>query len=360
MIPQNIYAPILKGKAAEFQALLNLDNEIKQGIIPIFEIFPDKKKVDNPMNTALKYIDKIKPNSDIYVDASMVCDIGNMTSGTHPLTYMFNYLRKQHWSAIPVFSTRTSNAYNTEVKKILFKDKKGACIRVYKNIDDVSINDKIEKLILFMEVDPTQIDLIVDLGPLEEKNTEKDYKWTVKAINNLKYLHKWRSLVLAGSSLPMDLSNLKPNDVYEIKRCVWEIWRKLYENKSVDRLPSYSDYGISHPLLLNLDLKTKDGKDAPPNASASIRYTHESIYYIYRGYGTRQLGFEQFFDLSETLINSNEYYGQDHCLGDDFIHRCGTQKKDKGNLKTWRWVGTVHHITVVVEQLRQFFLNFKA
>jgi len=352
MINQNQYVPILKGKEGEFRALSKLPEEIKDSIVPIIDLVPNsQKKFDDHIKSTLGYIKKWQRNRLLYIDGYMIQDDENMSSGQHYMSYVFNELRKESFNVIPVVSNVTGILYNEHIKRIVKKDKKGVCVRIFKKATN-DLNDELDKLLSYLELESSAVDLVIDLRSLEDISLNEIYDWSVKAISELNYLPNWRSLVISGGNFPIDLTELKQDQIHLIARKEWGVWNKLIKSNDVERLPSYSDYAISHPRI-SADIS------GVPNASASIRYTHESDFYVYRGKGTRQYGFEQFLILSQTLINSSEYYGEVHCAGDKFIHICGTEKKKKGNLTTWRWVGTNHHITVVVNQLRQFLRDFK-
>lgn len=267
------------------------------------------------------------------------------------MEYIFDELRKSKHNVIPVVSNISDIEYIKQINSILDKDKKGACLRVFCNREK-NINNEIEAILPRINSNISEIDLLIDLRSLEILTVEEIYEWQRMILTNLSSIKKWRSLVIAGGNFPIDLTELKADQIHLIQRKHWLSWNQLFRDKNIERYPTYSDYAISHPKMSEVK--------GFPNASASIRYTHENEYYVYRGRGTRQYHYDQFFDISEALLNSEEYYGQDHCAGDKFIHVCGTEKVKKGSLTTWRWVGTCHHITVVVNQLRQFWRDFNA
>jgi hypothetical protein len=354
MIGQQKYVPILKGKSGEFSALEKLDGTIKDLIVPIIDMVPNPTKTfEKSITDFLGYITKkwIKDKL-IYIDGYMIQDQGLMASGMHPLQFIFEELNKKNYNAIPVISNVTDPGYNDAVKKVCEKDNKGVCIRIFRK-SGLDINDELNRLTSFLNINPNSCDLVIDLRSLEDIGVEEIYLYTLNLINNLNYLSEWRSFVLSGGSFPIDLTELKPDQVHIIQRKEWTLWNNLLHRGEIERFPSFSDYAISHPLLSNIDIGI-------PNASASIRYTNEGDFYVYRGRGTRQHSFDQFYDLSESLINSSEYYGQNHCPGDEFIQKCGVEKKKTGSLTTWRWVGTVHHLTVSANQVLQFWRNFNA
>lgn len=353
MIDREKYVPILKCKAGEFIALAKLPDSLKNETVPIADLVPvhNKKSFVEHIKSSIGYIKSWGNERLLYIDGYMLQDTDLTMGRKKYMEYIFDELRKNGNNVIPVVSNISNLEYLEQVKNIIEKDGKGVCLRVFVN-RELNINDEIERTIQRLGININQIDLLIDLQSVENLKIEEIYTWQKDILLNLVYSSSWRSLFLAGSSFPINLIKLSANQIHIIPRKHWLAWKQLINKKEIERIPTYSDYGISHPLIAEVE--------GIPNASASIRYTYESEYYIYRGSGTRQQGFEQFYDLSESLMNSNEFYGTEHCAGDRYINICGTKKEKPGSLKTWRWVGTCHHLTVVINQLRQFWRDFNA
>lgn len=354
MISEKQYVPILKGKDGEFSALAKLPSEQKERIVPIIDLVPNpSKKFNDHLKDILGYVKKKwEQHRLFYIDGHMIQDYDYLSTGIYSMKYIFSELHKDNFNVIPVISNATGFEYNEQIKRILRIDNKGVCVRILrKAINDV--NNELEQILSFLEMDSSSVDLVFDLRSLKDLSVDKIYEWCVKTINELSNISNWRSLVLSGGNFPVDLTELKPDQIHLVPRNEWEVWKKLAERNEIERLPSYSDYAISHPQM-------SEYGPGIPNASASIRYTHESDFYVYRGRGTRQHHFEQFFELAEALVNSSEYYSKEHCAGDKFILKCAKEKKKPGSLRTWRWVGTNHHLTVVANQLLQFFRDLSA
>jgi hypothetical protein len=353
MIAQEKYVPILKCKKGEFIALNKLPDNLKDEIIPIADLVPvqNKKSFVEHIKSSVGYIRTWGAERLLYIDGYMLQDTDLAIGRKKYMEYIFDELRRSKNNVIPVVSNISNLEYLNQVKYIIEKDEKGVCVRIFCD-REMNINDEIESTIQRLNLNINQIDLLIDLQSVEILKVDEILNWQKVTFSNLVYPSSWRSLVLSGSNFPINLSKLTANQIHPIPRKHWLAWKRLFRNKDIERLPSYSDYGISHPLM--------SAFEGIPNASASIRYTHENEYYIYRGRGTRQHGFEQFFDLSESLINSEEFYGDEHCAGDKYISVCGTDKKKPGSLTIWRWVGSCHHLTVAVNQLRQFWRDFNA
>jgi hypothetical protein len=362
MISQNQYAPILKCKEGELKALTKLSLKQKDSVVPIVDIVDNPlKSFEEQVNAAVTYLSKWDKNRLLYIDGYMVQEGELIFSGQHYMQYIFDELTKNVFNIIPVISNIANADYFEAIKNILIKDQKGICVRIFRS-ETRDINLELDNILNYLEIDQTSVDLLIDLESVEDLTIDEISNWSIKKISEIKHLTKYRSLIISGGNFPINLIKLKADQIHFIPRKQWLAWQNICKSSEIDRIPAYSDYAISHPQMFELDedeSQVSEPDKIIPNASASIRYTHESDYIIYRGKGTRQHGYKQFFSISESLINSEEYYGKNHCEGDEFICKCGTEKKKTGNLTTWRWVGTVHHITVVVNQLLQFWRDFK-
>lgn len=352
MISQKQYAPILKCKDGEFKALSKLSAAEKDQIVPIIDIVDNPtKSFEDHITATIGYLNKWDTDRLLYIDGYMVQEGELVFSGQHYMKYIFDELNKSDFNIIPVISNTTNVDYNEVIKNILIEDQKGVCVRIFRS-ETRDINFELDTILNYLEIDQSSVDLLLDLESVDDLTINEIFEWSVQKISEIKHLAKYRSLIVSGGNFPINLVKLKADQVHIIPRKQWLAWQRICNSSDIERYPTYSDYAISHPQMSEFG-------EGIPNASASIRYTHESDYVIYRGKGTRQHSFDQFFSISESLINSDDYYGNDHCLGDDFIYKCGTDKKKPGSLTTWRWVGTIHHLTVVVNQLLQFWRDFK-
>ncbi len=365
MIPNNKYVPILKGKSGEFRALNNLPSEIKDAIVPIIDLVkftPQSSKYtqgkrqqtfDDYVNAIIKYFRiRWEYNRLIYIDGYLLNKNKKLSNGYSPLKFIFDTLLNENYLAIPVFHIEQSDNRKNEIKVLSKKINKGIALRVPFN-NGSGLDKVIKEAINFLEIYPTKIDLIIDLQDLSSVDIKKYETLVSNEINQLENLGNYRSLVLAGGTFPRDLQKIPADSLRTIPRNMWNCWRNIVDTKELKRLPSYADYCISHRLMAETN-------GAPPNPSASIRYTHENKFYIYRGRGLKEYKHSQYYEEAEALLNSKHFYGRHHCVGDEFIFKCGTEKKKPGSPEKWRWVGTAHHITVVVNQLRQFFRDLSA
>jgi hypothetical protein len=206
----------------------------------------------------------------------------------------------------------------------------------------------IQRLLTDFGAQPQSIDLIVDLGAVPTNQFDFFTQGVQVALARIPNLQAWRSFTVAGAGFPENLAGITAATITNLPRPEWLLWTRLTNGVgSLARNPTFGDYGISHPVLPDLDPRMM----AP---SASIRYTAENHWVIVKGRGTRTAGaggFTQFRGLCRSLIQHQDYRGRAFSWGDMFIDECAANRGGTGNLTTWRQVGTNHHIKLVLHQI---------
>ena len=114
-------------------------------------------------------------------------------------------------------------------------------------------------------------------------------------------------------------------------------------------MPAYSDCGIQHP-------KGVEGFNPQTMAaSAAIRYALEKEWLLIKGESPkRRPPSEQFPELARRLVQGplrSDFAGIGHCAGCAAMKAAADGAPRLGSLEAWRRLGTIHHITLVAEQL---------
>ena len=195
-----------------------------------------------------------------------------------------------------------------------------------------------------MGVSPSDADLLLDLRALNPADGITLTGNVLTLISRIPLLEQWRSLALAATGFPANLTGLPPAGLSLIARLEWVLWRNVVSRARRLRLPAFADYGIAHVEPSEVDPRIM-------RPSASIRYTVDEAWLILKGRNLRDHGYGQFHDVCRHLIQRPEYAGPDFSSGDRYIERCANDRTGTGNLTTWRRVGTSHHIAFVVSQL---------
>lgn len=153
----------------------------------------------------------------------------------------------------------------------------------------------------------------------------------------------WRSIVLAGTSVPDSVAEEVPDDSLNgIERRE----RALFDavQARVDVRLRFGDYTVQHPV---------PPTPAPvPKMRASIRYTIGDFIYVSRG--GRPLGELErdevpleYREIAKRLKDHPPFIGSACCWGDRFVENLADGRQVARGQHQMRAVATCHHLTVV-------------
>jgi hypothetical protein len=370
------YIPCLRWKQGEYQAVWRLPTTVKQMFTPLIEIpelgwdFEEKKekKTITQLLTdfARKKIYKKWGTSPCFVDLNLIPPTERMKNGTHPVHFIFDELRWLGCQTIPVTGLLRDGEYQRETKAALAKDRNGVCLRItIEQAAKSTFKIELDSLLSTLKVQSINCDFILDLGAPNNFVPLEGFSMAIQAIvSKVPYLNDWRTFTLLGTSFPESMGSVKKGGEI-VPRHEWKLYKMLVTvlKKTGRRLPAFGDYAINHPKVLELDMRQV-------NPSATIRYTIDDGWYIIKGEKVKKdkkdegekvkdkkYGFEQYRDLSKSIINSKYYFGPTFSWGDDYIQKCANKKGSTGSLMTWRQVGTNHHIAKVVQDIASFYAS---
>jgi hypothetical protein len=187
---------------------------------------------------------------------------------------------------------------------------------------------------------PNETDLIVDLE--DNVATVSDLGSVLDlAFRNLHGAGKWRSVTVAGTSMPENFGDYETDDTHLIERVEWTLWQHLIALS----LPYQLDYG---------DYTTVPITGAPSEARAgfpiNVRYTLPTQFLICRGVRTRGLGSrDQGTQLTAHAKTIANYRGRNraNCWADNTIDKIAARKEGPGGLTHWVTIGVNRHIARV-------------
>ena len=350
------YVPCLRWKQGEYQAVSLLTEEAKEAILPLievpemgfdFETREESKTIDQHLAKIDERVVRHWGIGPCMLDLRLLNSKDRMANGDHPLTHVFDRLRAVRAQPIPVVSASSDSKFLSATRKIVAEDKRGAGLRV--SIEEAavpSLRSRTASVLGEIRVEPGLCDLVLDLGAPNFEPLD-DFAGLVETlIGNLPHLRRWRSLALLGTSFPSTLAGV-PTGLTMLPRNEWRLFRLLLNRPYVHqaRVPDFGDYGISHPGVPKGDMRLL-------KPAAAVRYTVNDGWLVAKGTNLRVAGaFQQFFALSAQIVRSRHYSGPAFSAGDRRIKECASGKGGPGNLTTWRFVGTNHHLEKVVRDL---------
>lgn len=338
------YFPILKGKKGEFSALRELNEEQRSAITPLIEVPPGADPSAIVANIAENWSADLPIMVDFHlIDADIEPDPDGAFDTESNLQAAFTASKEHSLCLIPVAGITGADVNG--IAAIHASHSCGVCLRLRSyDFEDGNVTTRVHDWIQALGLQQNEVDLLVDLGAI---NQEQNAIYIMAIAGMLSMLSSIdaRRFILSSSAFPENLSGISRDSIARVPRADWLLWNTVIDRISApQRIPSYSDYAISHPELPNIDPRLM-------NPSAGIRYTIDENWLVVKGRGLRsEAGFAQFRDLSRQLMEQPEFNGLENCWGDTFISECAHGGKT-GNLTTWRKVGTNRHLCKVIDQL---------
>jgi hypothetical protein len=358
MFDHTHYVPILKGKQAEYLALRELSETVKDGFTPLIEIpsIPYDFVNERPAKTIKQHVEKVAQNIEkgwgtnrpVFVDFDFIPPSEVLPDGSQPLKFVFDQGRTKKLRLVPVTGIDRDREYQNAVKDANDKDGFGICFRLAgEDFDDMAdLQLRLEALFKHFKVHAHQTDAIIDFESIVNTPASTVLLAAKSILAGLPFLRDWRTLTLAASAFPQDLQKMPAQSITPVARTEWQAWLTLAANKHrLIRLPTFGDYAIAHPIPNEMDPRLI-------RISAQLRYTADNDWLIFKERGAVKHGFDQFNKICRTLIGRAEYKGAAFSAGDKAINNCASPGSNPGNAQVWRRIGTNHHLTlVVVDQL---------
>jgi Beta protein len=355
--PHRHYVPCLRWKQGEYKALGTLSNVAAELITPLIEV-PEKgydfetktyrKSIDDHLAPIAKRVKANWRQRSCFVDLDLIPPNDRIRGAVHPVTYVFEQLNVRGCSAIPITGLDRETQYQHAIGRAVSKDKRGLCLRIrLEQATQSNLKTSIQSLLQRLPVE--DCDLILDLGAPNFVPLEGFAQLVESIIGKLPDLEKWRTFTLIGTSFPSTIAEL-PSGQSIIPRNEWLLYKLLAPrlHKAGIRIPTFGDYVINHPEVSQMDMRLV-------KPSATIRYSIDDAWFIVKGPNVRDHRFGQYVDHCKTVISSSHYMGAAFSKADAYISGCAAGNASTGNLSTWRWIGTNHHLEKVARDVASFF-----
>jgi hypothetical protein len=357
-----IYVPVLKGKQGEFGALQSLDERWRSMIKPCIEVpavaydFENKKPKVSLDRHLAAIADKLRRSwgpSPFFLDLSPLPSGARTEDGTHPADRLFDVCKQKGLRPIPVSTPQLDNIHQDALARKAKEHGNGLCLRLLVEVlldgDPVQI---IKSLMARVKItDRANTDIILDVDYVMGSHVTAVRNGVLSVLSRLPGVEAWRSVTLVGCGFPENLIGLTPGTVVAFPRTEWMLWKGMSsKDLAPARMPTFGDYAIQHPTQKEVDQRVV-------GPSASIRYTTNGQWLIFRGRGVRTPksgGLSQYKKLSQDLIAHEDYSGKEFCWGDRYISDCARGAVSTGGMPLWRQIGTNHHITFVSHQVSSF------
>ena len=339
------YVPILKVKRAEKAALRQLSPVLRPRIIPLLEIVERReKKIEGHLETALRNLaESVKGYPRCFLDvreiepdraAAAVAAFGRAAA------------------AGIAFTPVTGVSRTVDVEAALHHQDHGLAIRLTRTeLEEGNLNVKIDAFLETHRVAANEIDIVVDLGAVENMIPAGVEALTDAFLDEVPDHASWRTFTVSACAFPMSMGGVERHSHELVERADWISWKDNLHGRRADlpRLPSFGDCAIQH-------LSGVEGFDPKTMAaSAAIRYARDQHWLLVKGESTRNTPPSlQYPQLASKLVYGplkHYFAGPEHCAGCQSMKEAADGASNYGSLEAWRRLGTIHHICRVMQEL---------
>lgn len=319
------YVPFLKLKVNEIGALKTLSTDIKEKIVPFFDLVKrsDTSEVafeDMVKRSATSVAKNLKGIHTFYLDNF---DIDDQIIINKKNNYAFVIESFSDTEFIPVVGLDRTAGRN----KLVFDYKKDGAIKSstiairlvaedFKSFD--LVRDEIGYLLEQGDGLFAEWHLILDNRVCMNIDVNKRTSELVQFIKACAKVFDFYSIIVVGSSIPSSIKEILPVES-EIAHVRTEL--RIY-TEAAKELGGFNlclgDYTIVSPLYSDLDI--------PPEAmlnviAPKVIYSHGSVHYIGRGGAlrTHARGSMQYNDIAKKIISQPFYRGVAYSFGDEFL-----------------------------------------
>jgi Beta protein len=344
----NHYVPVLKVKRGEKAALLALAAPLCSQITPLLEIVERKADkapdIGKHLDTAFKDLaSSVAPFGLCFLDAREIA-----ADGTAAAAEVFQRAATAGMVFVPV----TGLSRTADVAAAMTHRQHGLALRLTRDeFERGGLTTAIGRFLTTHGLHPEQVDLIVDLGAVDQMIAVGIMALTDAFLADVPYHARWRTLTVSACAFPMSMGGVERHSQSLVERGDWIAWRDgLHARRNnLLRLPAFSDCGIQYPKgVEEFDFRTM-------KPSAAIRYTLPNEWLLIKGESTKKtLQSDQFPILATRLVYGHlrgSFLGPAHCRGCELMKNAADGAPNLGSLGKWRELGTIHHITMVMNGL---------
>lgn len=270
-----------------------------------------------------------------------------MDDGRITYKYVFDGLRENLASGLPVVSTDMSATTLGLIRGIVSQDQLGVGLRL--TLVDLMHPDKVARSMAMLNAvgcSLGEVDLLVDL---EAPNYDPILPFAnalVMQFQSFGIMDQFRNFALIGTGFPESMANIATG-ASSIPRRHWVLYKSLAAALGPSgRLPNFGDYTITHPDFVAMDMRLV-------KPAGKVIYAAADSWHIEKG-GAFRDDRDQMYGHFEAIIKLADFKGAAYSFGDRYISQCAARSAGTSNLTRWKHVGINHHMTVVLDDLASF------
>lgn len=347
------YVPILPALPADTEGAAQVTDDAIGVIRPLFVIVKSRNRNSDTsphfvVKAANRIIDcwsqKGTPFVELFDEPN--ADDPGWFPDSHTLVLLHRYLRSRGVCSIPVVTTDRSGDYLLAFIDVVRANNCGLCCRLYE--DDLELPrvtlERIAEIGTSADCGNSQIDLIIDLKRILPNRLATLRSLVLDFLSATDQVQPFRSLVIAGSSLPEGLKGIPENGERDVPRLEFSLWKEIRSFRGKRRAPALGDYCSVRP-------EYDDRRSGFTHLNGKLFYTWEGGTRVFRGQSRAKCKLHlQYREIAKRVVNNDVFAGSARSWGDRQISHSATRFRVSGRPGLWISYSTSHHIEVVAAQ----------
>ncbi|PNH95722.1 beta family protein [Vibrio diazotrophicus] len=350
------YFPRLRWKPAEWEALQELPTQVLTELTPIFDVLDIDWDYDNECykKSLADYLQDFgltlqmtwPLNRPVLLDVEKLDKHGNST--IHPLDMCVQDALAHNKHIVPVYSPHYSNNYLQAVRR---NSQFGVALKL--KASHIAQNQHhIISILSNLSINSAAVDLIIDLEDMGVCTTAL-IQQVISDCQNLLSQYTWRNFIVSATCYPTSQSGIPLHQIHLHRREEWVLWSNVIASQALQKTPSFSDYPTASAQVTSVNPRFM-------SQHAAVRYSTDTDWVFVKGTAVKGNGWGQTQQLCQILVPTSYYSGPPYSWGDQYIYDRSQGTNKSGGSKEWRKVAHTHHLTLVIDQLRNFSLSYPA
>jgi len=352
------YVPVIKLKAGELSALGEVGDRLRSlPVTPFFDVTPlvedPDREDDRPLGeahvsgVAEDIMDDWGRTDPVFIDAAA---LDNYSPG-HPraIGEIAEQASNTGFRFVPVTGLRRSREYQRAARWAAEQQSEGLGLRITPvDTQSSGLRKAIDQLLEYTGHAPPEVDFLLDYGAVPAGHHAVYGRDILGLMAELPYIEDWRTMTVAGSALPSDLSEkMSDNSAEAFDRSAWKMYHHVHQARDqIARTPAFGDYAVTVPSMEKYRVQP-----AVMRVTPKIKYTAEEQYVVVRGEFQKEDPYGQYRDLARRLTEMDIFeHSQTHA--DEMIQQYADgMGATAGGPQTWVKVGTARHLEKVGQQI---------
>lgn len=346
-----IYSPIVKTTESEINAIRNLDQRVKERILPVFELTRGRKHKqyfpEGDINKSLRFIEEIFPHGDFILDITQHDDLINsdlesLINSDDGYASWVNFVSRLEFvdRLLPVLQIDGDELEKDESTALENIAKQSSSLSeitgavVARLPWDLYEND-VENILsaIFRRVEKSNVIVIVDYGYIKPFTGSGYVEDTLPLLKKVSGLCERGNIIVCASSFPKIVTAPNYGQEHYGK---FQLEETVLYNEVVRNLGSgfvYSDYGSIHPIRYDV----KGGSWIP---RVDVPLASEVYYYRYRRQNEGG-----YIRCAKEAARDDDFEKCVTCWGKEKILEAAKGKPEKWNPAFWISVRSNIHVT---------------